>query len=191
MRTIRYKSIKEMLNVYVDYTFKLAQSLDKNIYKFEIDGDHIKVDPDRISPFIKSLIHVFRNAVDHGIEIGDERLEAGKDILGKITCIVEKTDTSISITIKDDGKGIDIEEIKEKAINRGLISEDTVSNLTDEQLIDLIFCDNFSTKNLINELSGRGYGLSAVKREMDNLHGTIQVETSLGKGTKFVFTFSS
>ena len=191
MRTIRYKSIKEMLRVYIDYTSKLAQSLDKNIYKLEILGAHIKVDPDRISPFIKSLIHVFRNAVDHGIEIGDERLEAGKDILGKITCIVEKTNTSISITIKDDGKGIDIEEIKEKAINKGLISEDTVANLTDEQLIDLIFCDNFSTKDLINELSGRGYGLSAVKREMDKLHGTIQVETSLGKGTKFVFTFSS
>lgn len=191
MRTIRYKSINEMLKVYIDYTFKLAQSLDKNIYKFEIDGDHIKVDPNRVSPFIKSLIHVFRNAVDHGIETGDERLEVGKNILGKITCNVEKKDASISITIEDDGKGIDIEEIKEKAIKRGVISDDNVSNITHNQLIDLIFSDNFSTKDLINELSGRGYGLSAVKREIDKLHGTIKVETSLGKGTKFVFTFSN
>lgn len=189
MRTIRYKSIKEMLKVYIDGTAKLAEKLEKNICKLEIYGDDIKVDPYRVSGFIKSIVHVFRNAVDHGIETPEERVQAGKSDFGKITCRVEKTDTSIKILIEDDGRGIDIRKVKEKTLEKGIISEDKASSLTDDGLVDYIFSNSFSTKDSINELSGRGYGLSAVRREIEKLNGTIQVDTSVGRGTKFIFTF--
>jgi predicted ATPase/GAF domain-containing protein len=189
MNTLRYNNIKEMLGIYTDYTYNLAEKMGKSIYKFKIEGSDIKVDPNRFSAFIKSLIHVFRNAVDHGLETLDERFESGKSDLGKITCIVEKRNMFISIVIEDDGKGIDLQKIKDKAIENRLIDHDVLSCLTDAQLVDLIFTDSFSTKDSINELSGRGYGLSAVMMETKKLNGTIQVDTSLGRGTKFIFTF--
>ncbi|RII35687.1 GAF domain-containing protein [Clostridium chromiireducens] len=189
MRTIRFKNIKEMLIPYIDYTYKLAQSLDKKLCTLNINGDDIKVNPNIFSPFIKSLIHVFRNAVDHGIETPDERLENGKNELGNIRCTVQDHNSCISLIIEDDGIGIDTQRIKEKAIDKNLVSNVQATSLTREQLITLIFSDNFSTRDSINELSGRGYGLSAVKTEIEKLGGSINVETSLGHGTKFTFTF--
>ncbi|HEY5582886.1 MAG TPA: ATP-binding protein [Ruminiclostridium sp.] len=113
----------------------------------------------------------------------DERIERGKSEHGKITCRVEKADTSISIIIKDDGKGIDIQKIKDKAIKKGLIDQDGICSLTDSQLVDIIFSDSFSTKDEVNELSGRGYGLSAVMKEIKKINGVIEVDTAPGEIT--------
>lgn len=189
INTLSYIPLKQMLNSYPEYTYKLAERLEKSIYKFKIEGSNIRVNPQRFLPFTKSLIHVFRNAIDHGIETPDERLEANKDEIGKVTCNIDCTDEVISIRIQDDGRGIDIEKVKEKAVQKGVFSEEEVENLTQGEIVRLVFGDDFSTKEKVTELSGRGYGLSATLKELHRIAGEAEVITTKGNGTIFIFKF--
>lgn len=189
IKTLHFKSLKEMLESYPDYTLNLADRLDKCIKSFTIEGSDVLVDPIKYSPFVKSLIHVFRNAADHGIETPDERLEQEKDEIGHISCIIKIIDDKITIIIEDDGRGIDITKVKRQALQKSLISTDNLMDQSEKEMINLIFLDNLSTEENISETSGRGYGLSAVKNEAMKLNGKINVESFPGKGTKFIFEF--
>ena len=138
---------------------------------------------ENIKPFIKSLVHVFRNSVDHGIENPDDRLLKEKDEAGTIVCKFKEKNNKLHIIISDDGMGLDSVKIKEVAINKGI---DTTS-LTENELYKIIFNDNFSTKTTVSEISGRGVGMSAVKNELDKLNGVIEITSQKDIGTTFEF----
>jgi two-component system chemotaxis sensor kinase CheA len=187
IRRLRYKNFSELLAPYVEYTKNLSEKLMKTVNDLEIEGGNIHVDTDKYNPFIKSLTHVFRNCVDHGIEHAEDRIKSNKDEAGNIYCKVDIKDNLIHLTISDDGSGIDIEKIKKKAVEKGIFNEWQVESLRNEEVIELIFIDDFSTSKDISEFSGRGFGLSAVKQEVDRLGGSIHVETEREAGTTFRF----
>lgn len=188
IKKLRYKSLKEMLSSYPSYAFKLADSLKKPINTFYIDGDDLLVDNEKCHSFIKSLGHVFRNSVDHGLESTKKRVEQGKSEIGNINCSIRLDKGNIKINIEDDGSGICFDKIRSKAVDCGLYSSEAVELLQDKQLIELIFKDSFTTKDIITELSGRGMGLYAVKSEIEKLDGSVEIFTVLNKGTRMEFT---
>ncbi len=182
------RSMKEMLSIYSDYITGLSNRLGKLMLPLKLDGDDILVECEKYKPFVKSLVHVFRNAVDHGIETPEERLELGKSAEGNIYCNVQQQDGSLIIRISDDGAGINVNKIRQKAIESGIYSESKAFSLSDEEIIQLVFSDNFSTCKDVTEFSGRGIGLSAVKEEIGRLEGTVSVSTIPELGTELTFT---
>lgn len=183
LKSLKYKTVYTLLSSYPKLLDQLSQRLDKSIYPLEIIVDKSLKVEDRFKPFFKSLIHVFRNAIDHGIESMDERAEIEKDEIGTITCTAKITNDNLHITIADDGRGIDIEKIKQKAANLDI---DT-SELNNNQIYSLIFHDRLSTKNDISDVSGRGVGMAAVKVECDKLNGIIQINSERNIGTTIEF----
>lgn len=187
LKRLRYKSFKELLKAYPEYSLKLAERLEKQINLPIIEGEDIYVEPEKYHDFIRALVHVFRNALDHGIETEEERILRDKEYLGNIKCCVELKNDKIILAISDDGKGIDIQKLKEKAVINGLYTKDEISFLSNNESLNLIFIPGISTKDAISDISGRGVGLSSVKAEVEKLDGSIEIETILGKGTTFRF----
>ncbi|WP_281886308.1 ATP-binding protein [Paenibacillus sp. YYML68] len=187
LRKLRYKPFKELLRAYPEYTLGLAERMDKMIEPFAIEGDEVLCDSDRYADFARSLVHVFRNLADHGIEPCDVREALGKPELGRVRCDVQLDEGVIVLQISDDGRGIDPEQIKAKAVAKGLIADEAAAALADEAVIELLFHEQFSTKDEVSELSGRGIGLAAVKLETERLGGTLDVSSEPGRGTTFVF----
>jgi two-component system chemotaxis sensor kinase CheA len=188
MKRLKYKSLKEMLSNYPSYTFKLAERLEKPINAFSIEGDDLLIDSDKYNSFAKALVHVFRNSVDHGLECTQKRVELGKSELGNISCSIHVDCGKVKISIEDDGGGISFEQIKRKAVDHGIYSVEEVKQMQDNQFIELVFKDNFSTKDMITELSGRGMGLYAVKSEVEKLGGEVALFTVLNEGTRLEFS---
>lgn len=184
---IHYKPIRELLHSYPLFVAELATGLDKFINPLVIEGGHKLVDPKRISQFTNSLVHVFRNILDHGIETIDERLQLGKDEFGNISCSITESEKGINIEISDDGRGIDRNRIVQKAIQKGFCTPEEADVMAIEQVIEFIFADDFSTKDEVSELSGRGIGMAAVKEEVEKIGGTLRVESNINKGTIFLF----
>lgn len=164
VNALLHVSINELLAPYNMYIQKMANRLDKSVDTLKIHGEEIYVDEKRFQGFIKSLMHLFKNAVVHGIESPDERLDNDKDIMGHIDCKVSRDGNSFRLEIKDDGAGIN------------------------EVHIDKIFEDQFSTVEHITLHAGRGVGLSAVKQEVEALEGEIEVRSELSTGTEFIIT---
>lgn len=188
IRRLRYKSFKELLAGYPGYVEKLAERLQKNITPIIISGDDILVDQDYYRDFTKSLVHVFRNCLDHGIETEEERVISGKSEIGNIKCEIENDKSNIIIRISDDGRGMDIEKIRHKAIKNGIIKENQAYNLSDEQILQIIFNEDFSLSEEVTEISGRGIGLYSVNEEVKSLNGSLKVNNEPLKGVEFVFT---
>ncbi len=176
------KSLFSWLNSYPRLTKQIAQRLKKEIYEFEIKGDTEILIPNKYKPFIKSLVHMFRNSVDHGIEMPEQRLQMGKDEIGTISCCFGHKNNMLQIIISDDGAGINAEKIKNK-----ISKEVDISNLTNKEIYLYIFKDNMSTKDEITEISGRGVGMSVVKAELEKLNGTIKIKSDFNVGTTFTF----
>lgn len=188
IKTLNYKNLKDLLIAYPKYTMNLSQRLNKVIQPFNIEGEDVKVNPEIYLPFVKSLVHIFKNAIDHGIEAPDERLSLGKSEIGKIYCTIQKKYEKIIITIEDDGGGIDTDIIVRKALEKNIVTENEVLSMNYQNILMLIFKDNFSTKDSQNDISGRGYGLSSVLNELNKIGGTVDIQTSPSIGTKFTFT---
>ena len=183
------KPLKHLLNIYPKRVKNMAERFNKEIYNFTIDGDQGIVVQGNYSFFIQSLVHIFRNIIDHGIETPIERIQAGKDPIGKITCSYKQIDDYIiTIDISDDGRGIDLMKIKQIALEKNLRTEEQIENMSDEDVMKILFENNFSTKADTDILSGRGVGMNAVKNELDKIGGTIDIHSKLGKGTTFTFT---
>lgn len=187
LRQLRYKPFSDLLNMYPDYLANVAINQGKEINSLQITGSKVLVDPERYHDFAKSLVHVFRNAIAHGLETPEERLVAGKEIQGQISCNIEDAGGNLVVTIGDDGRGMDADFIRKLAVTKGLCSEEKAGGLSNEESVQLIFADGFSSAGFANELAGRGVGLSAVKKEVEKLDGHIEIFTEQGKGTKFTF----
>lgn len=161
-----------ILGQVVKYGKETAKNLGKQI-EFEIyAGDETNLSYDRLKIVFDTLLHLVRNAVDHAIETK-----------GKIEISLEAEENGWRLIVSDDGRGIDAEKIKVQAIEKNLVAADTI--LTEQELIDLIFAPEFSTKSVVTEISGRGIGLDAVKSAVEKTGGKISVKTEIGKGTTF------
>ncbi|KUO67997.1 MAG: hypothetical protein APF77_03730 [Clostridia bacterium BRH_c25] len=187
VRKLRQKPFKEVLKGIPDYAQKLADRLDKMMNPVEIHADNILVDLDRYQDFSKALVHVLRNIVDHGLETPEERLDKGKDVYCNIHCAIKLADNLINLTISDDGRGLDLNKIRQKLITRGLLEEEIACTLSDDEAVQLMINNHISTKDDISYISGRGFGLSSVKNETEKLGGTFKIVSTSGKGTQFLF----
>ncbi|WKY47896.1 ATP-binding protein [Eubacteriaceae bacterium ES3] len=183
---LSYPTINDILLGYNDYTKLIARKLNKEIADFRITGDSVYINPEEFSGLTKSLIHIFRNIADHGIELPDDRAEKNKPLQGNIHCHIEKKDRQFMVSIKDDGKGIDPVIIGKKALASGLLSQDELEKCSENHMINYIFRDNFSTKETVSMLSGRGVGLSSVKDQVIKLGGDIMVNSKIDCGTEFL-----
>ncbi len=188
LRRLRYKPIKELLQSYPEYVVTLAEQNEKAVYSFEIVGGETLVDPLQYYDFIKSLGHIFRNSIVHGLESYEERVENGKDERGSITCTVLEDPAGVTLVISDDGRGMDPARIRDIALEKGICTMEEVQNLQQEEIIQLIFADGFSGAQAVDTFAGRGVGLSAVRAELEKLNGSVCVNTALGKGTQFQFS---
>ena len=161
----------------------------KEVASIEVcGGEDFWLDPKPYQAFIRTLGHVFRNAVAHGLETPEERWEAEKDEVGRIFCSVSLVSSTIKLSIADDGAGIDLAAIRKRAMEVGLLAADEVLALSDEDVVSLIFRDRMSTRNAVTRFAGRGVGLSAVLAETSKLGGQVVVNSLPGKGTEFLFT---
>ncbi len=183
LKNLRNRSLYSMFATYPKLIDQLSERLEKSVYPLEVIVDKDLKVGDEIKPFVKSLVHVFRNSIDHGIETMEERFESGKDEIGTISCTVNKSGENLYVVIADDGGGIDLEKLKTKAQDLGI---DT-SNMSDDEISELIFSDGFSTKEEVSQVSGRGVGMAAVKSEIDKLGGFIKISSQRGVGTTFEF----
>ena len=148
------------------------------------EGDDIELDRNMVDMVADPLIHLIRNAVDHGIETPEERRRAGKSENGHICLTAGHAEGSIMLTVWDDGKGISRQNIVNKAIERGLI--DSAERMTDQEIWQMIFLPGFSTAEKITEISGRGVGMDVVKQAVESLRGRIEVQTSEGQSCTFL-----
>jgi two-component system chemotaxis sensor kinase CheA len=187
LREWRYKPIKSFFKSYPEFIQRLADREGIYIHPLVIEGGDMLVDPDWFQPFAKTLIHTLRNVIVHGIEDSEERIDAGKEQYGSIQFKIQMTGDQIHLTISDDGRGIDPEHIRTKLVEKGQSESDAANQLTDNELLEFIFAEEFSTKQEVNELAGRGVGLSAVKNAVEILGGAVNVKTMKGRGTTFEF----
>ncbi|OZG75291.1 chemotaxis protein CheA [Hahella sp. CCB-MM4] len=161
----------------------LSRQLSKDI-ELVMSGESTEVDKTVIEKITDPLVHLVRNSVDHGIETVEERVGNGKPEHGTVWLRAYHQVGNIVIEVEDDGKGLDPAKLLDKAKKKGLISEETIFN--DQQAFELIFLPGFSTKEQASDLSGRGVGMDVVKRNVQSLGGSIHVDSTLGKGTRFV-----
>jgi len=178
------KSLRDLIDIYEEYTFELAERVGKKLEQFKIESDGVLVDENKFHDLNKSLIHIFRNSIYHGIEKPEGRLKKGKPEGGSVKCKIGEEKGNIYITIRDDGQGINVDKIKKLAIDKNIYSENEIEDLSRNEILRLIFFDQFSTEEEVNQTAGRGVGLASVKREVEKLGGNISVETKLDQGTE-------
>jgi two-component system chemotaxis sensor kinase CheA len=184
---LKLHNIKTFLTPYIKLVEQLASKLNKSVHPLIIESDEIYIQ-DKYKDFLNSLVHIFRNSVDHSIESSELRIERLKNNYGTIKCKVLEDDNSITISISDDGNGIDIEKLKELSVQRNIYTQEEVNSLQEQELLRVIFTDAFTTSQNVTKISGRGVGLSSVLSELNKLNGSLSMENQLTKGIKFIFT---
>ncbi|MDO9012944.1 MAG: hybrid sensor histidine kinase/response regulator [Gallionella sp.] len=163
----------------------IARDLGKKV-NFEISGDDIEIDRMVLDGIHDPLVHLLRNALDHGIEAPQQRLNKGKPAEGHLHISVSSEGSQIVMTVQDDGNGISVDEIAASARKKKLVSEAELATMGRDEILDLIFRPGFSSKDIITRISGRGVGLDVVVMNLRKLKGSVQVQTDEGLGTRFV-----
>ncbi len=181
---VRMLPIEQLFNRFPRMVRDLAQSLHKEV-ELIIEGRETELDRTVIEEIGDPLIHLIRNAIDHGIEPAAERKRAGKPVVGQLQMIAAHEENQVVITVEDDGAGIDPDRIKRSALLKGIISEEECGKLTEQEAIHLIFRPGFSTASAVSDISGRGVGMDIVRNHIEKLNGVIDIETERGKGTRF------
>lgn len=155
---------------------------------FETEGEELRVDNSIAKILNGSLVHLIRNAVDHGLETVEEREAAGKDPIGNIALKVYEEGEYIKVELKDDGKGINPKVLKEKAIEKQLFTAEELGKMSTHQIFALIFNSGFSTAKKVTDISGRGVGMDMVRSSVEDFGGRIAIDSEVGKGTTFLIT---
>lgn len=163
----------------------LARELEKKV-NFEISGDDIEIDRVVLDGIRDPLVHLLRNALDHGIESPQQRLGRGKQAEGRLQVLVSSEGSQIVITVQDDGEGIAVDKIAASARKKKIVSEAELAVMGRDEILDLIFRPGFSSKEIITSISGRGVGLDVVMANLRKLKGSVQLETEEGRGTRFI-----
>ncbi len=180
---IRMLPIAQLFNRYPRLVHDLVKESGKRV-KLDIRGEETELDKMIIEEISDPMIHIIRNAVDHGIEAVDERLAAGKPETGTLKLEAYHESNHVVVEISDDGGGIDIEKIKSAALERDLYSKEELDRMTPREITSLIMKPGFSTAARVTHTSGRGVGMDVVKKNIEKLNGTLDVESSFGRGTR-------
>ena len=164
----------------------ISRDLDKRI-DFEIEGDDVELDRTILTEMRDPLVHVLRNAVDHGIEPPEEREAAGKDPTGHVALTAERERDHVIIEVADDGGGLDPDQLREKAVDEGVKSREAVEAMEDDEVYDLVFHPGFSTAEEVTDVSGRGVGMDVVRTTARDLDGSVSIESEPGEGSTVRF----
>ncbi len=181
---IRMQPIKKVLGKFPRFVRDMSATVNKDVV-LEITGEGTEVDKTVIEHIGDPLTHILRNSIDHGLESTEERIAKGKPKKGKVSINIYQKGTQVVIEIIDDGQGMDVNKLKKKAIERGVLTEEEADKMTDEAATDIIFLPGFSTKEVATELSGRGVGMDVVKTNISLLNGYVEVLTEKDAGTTF------
>ncbi len=182
---VRMVPVETVFNRFPRMIRDVSRKLGKNI-DLVMSGEETELDRTVVDEIGDPLIHLLRNAADHGLETTKDRISLDKPEKGTIQLRAYQDGNSVVIEVEDDGKGIDPQAIKRKAIEKGDISREVLDSMSDQEIIDLLFRPSFSTAEKITDLSGRGVGLDVVKSKIITLGGTVEIDTVLGKGSKFI-----
>jgi len=180
---VRMVPIEFVFNRFPRMVRDLSRSLNKEI-NFVMEGEETELDRTFVEVIGDPLVHLIRNAIDHGIEKKEERISNGKPPIGTVKISARHEGNNVVIEVEDDGRGMNREKIMRKAIEKGLITEERAIGMPDEKIFEYVFLPGFSTKDEVSELSGRGVGMDVVKSTVDSLNGTVSLESKLGKGSK-------
>lgn len=178
--TMRMVPMRSLVGRFRRLVLDLSDKLGKPV-EFRVTGEDTELDKTVIEKLADPLVHVLRNALDHGMEMPEARVAAGKPREGLVELVAEHAGAEVLIRVRDDGKGMDPARLREKAIAKGLITPE--AQLTEAQVFALIFEPGFSTAEAVTDLSGRGVGMDVVRRTIDALRGTIEIDSALGRGT--------
>ena len=181
----RMQPIKKVFGRFPRVVRDLARSLNKEI-SLELHGEETDLDKNLVEALADPMVHLVRNAVDHGIETPEIRLASGKSREGKVILSAQQEGDHILLVIQDDGAGIDPEVLRHKVVEKGLMDVESASRLDNRGCFNLIFLPGFSTKSQISDVSGRGVGMDVVKTRISQLNGVVEIESVLGKGSKFI-----
>ncbi len=181
---IRMLPVSNVFNKFPRLVRDLARKAGKQV-ELVMRGEDTELDRSVIEEISDPLIHLLRNSVDHGIEPPEERLSAGKPERGMILLTARHEQGRIILTVEDNGRGIDIARVKDKAVERGLMSRQDADALPDADAVDLIFHSGLSTARVVSDISGRGVGMDIVRNNIERLNGSILVETWPGRGSQF------
>ncbi len=182
---LRMQPVKKIFSKFPRIVRDLAKKLNKKV-QLILEGEDTEIDRSILDKLEDPLIHLVRNAIDHGIEPPEERVKMGKPEVGTIKLGAYQEGDRIIIYIEDDGRGIDPEKIKQKAIEKGLITPEQAANMSDKEAFELIFLPGFSTAEQVSDVSGRGVGMDVVAATIHALRGNIEIESQPGKGTKII-----
>ncbi len=182
VKNIRVLPISTVFNSFSRMVRDIANEKGKDI-DFEIEGKDTCADKKIIEEIKTPLIHILRNAIDHGIETKEERIANGKNPVGRILLSAKQDDNKVIIDVVDDGHGFNLEKIKDRAVSRGFLTQEDIDSMTDEAIMNIIFWPGFTTGDSITSISGRGIGLDVVKTKISQLNGKVKVISEFGKGS--------
>ena len=182
---VRMVPIESVVNRFPRMIRDLSKKLNKEM-ELIMTGEDTELDRTVIDEIGDPLMHMLRNAADHGLESTIDRLKIGKPQVGTIRLDAYQDGNNVTIEVSDDGAGVDVEKVKKKALEKGQITEEQAEYMTDKEAIDLLFMPAFSTSEKISDVSGRGVGLDVVKNKIEGLGGDVEVVTKLGEGTTFI-----
>ncbi|MCV9899000.1 chemotaxis protein CheA [Exiguobacterium sp. N5] len=182
--TLRMMPIEQVFNRFPRMVRSVAKEIHKKV-QLDISGAETELDRTVIDEIGDPLVHLIRNAIDHGIERPEVRLQAGKPEQGMLALRAYHGGNRVFIEIEDDGAGINVDKVRSKALERGVITDEEATTMSENELAMLIFAPGFSTADVVTDLSGRGVGLDVVKNKIESLGGVVSLETVGGQGTKF------
>ena len=182
---VRMVPIESVVNRFPRMIRDLCKKLNKKM-ELHMSGEETELDRTVIDEIGDPLQHLLRNSADHGLESNEERLALGKDEIGHIYLDAYQDGNNVTIEVRDDGAGIDVEKVKNKAIDKGTITAEQAEAMSNKEIIDLLFRPSFSTAEKITDVSGRGVGLDVVKTKIEGLGGSIECKTELGEGSSFI-----
>lgn len=183
--------VTQMKMIQVEHVFNRFPKLVRDLYRaqgkevdFITEGKEIELDRTVLDEIVDPVVHLLRNSVDHGVELPEERERKGKSRKGRIKLVARRETGHVTISVEDDGKGLDPDKLREKAVSKGLKSAEEASKLADEDAFKLIFTSGFSTAEKTTEISGRGVGMEVVKTKVEALGGLVDIRSKMDRGTK-------